>query len=335
MNKNVIYICMMGLLLALCLPMRAFAQSGDGFRLDESGMVTLDSSHAAKEGIASFSFTLTVEPEGAETVGFEFAGDIAKIMEYHYHAEENKLNVYVAGTESLFPEGIESLSIGKVVVRDGNGKNGRAKVGIEEGSLQFVYGLEARTMEDVDIPEAVQIGGRLHDGTLTPPTPTQVPPTAPTQTPQPPQPPAPESNPEGDASGGESQPAGTQVAGGSSSDKGGGIPRVPIGNAVSSNKGNESQESSAEESSSAQETVPEVEDTPEPSEESPVSTEEPDEEEMETSGSESQYGEGNQTQGEGGFLKDMKPILIGFLIAAAVIGIGAVVIVYLIKPKRK
>ena len=110
---------------------------------------------------------------------------------------------------------------------------------------------------------------------------------------------------------------------------------MPIGNAVSSNKGNESQESSAEESSSAQETVPEVEDTPEPSEESPVSTEEPDEEEMETSGSESQYGEGNQTQGEGGFLKDMKPILIGFLIAAAVIGIGAVVIVYLIKPKRK
>lgn len=106
MKKNVMHISMTGLLLVLLLPLQVLAEgSGDGFRLDQSGTVTLDSSHAAKEGISSCCFSLTVEPENGNHVEFVFAGDLAEIMEYRYNADEKKLNVYVAGKDSLFSGG--------------------------------------------------------------------------------------------------------------------------------------------------------------------------------------------------------------------------------------
>ena len=170
MKKNVMHISMTGLLLVLLLPLQVLAEgSGDGFRLDQSGTVTLDSSHAAKEGISSCCFSLTVEPENGNHVEFVFAGDLAEIMEYRYNADEKKLNVYVAGKDSLFPEGTESLAIGKVVVTDGSGNSGTATVSVDEGSLQFVYGAEARIMEDVAIPEAVKLGQSGGSDLLIPP----------------------------------------------------------------------------------------------------------------------------------------------------------------------
>lgn len=236
MKKNVIRISTMGPLLALLLPLQVFAEgSGDGFRLDQSGTVTLDSSHAAKEGISSCCFTLTVEPESGQQVEFVFAGDLAEIMEYRYNADEKKLNVYVAGTDALFPEGTESLAIGKVVVTDGSGKNGKATVSVDEGSLQYVYGSEARTMEDVDMPEAVKLGQTGGSGTITPPTPTVTP--APAETPAPETPPAP-SNSAGSAPGG-SQPGGTQTAGnqGGSGQSSPAPTRKPGGTQVGSTQG--------------------------------------------------------------------------------------------------
>ena len=204
MKKNVMHISMTGLLLVLLLPLQVLAEgSGDGFRLDQSGTVTLDSSHAAKEGISSCCFSLTVEPENGNHVEFVFAGDLAEIMEYRYNADEKKLNVYVAGKDSLFPEGTESLAIGKVVVTDGSGNSGTATVSVDEGSLQFVYGAEARIMEDVAIPEAVKLGQSGGSDLLIPPPGSLVTP-PPVETSEPEAPPAPSESAGGAADGNQS-----------------------------------------------------------------------------------------------------------------------------------
>lgn len=341
MKKNVIRISTMGPLLALLLPLQVFAEgSGDGFRLDQSGTVTLDSSHAAKEGISSCCFTLTVEPESGQQVEFVFAGDLAEIMEYRYNADEKKLNVYVAGTDALFPEGTESLAIGKVVVTDGSGKNGKATVSVDEGSLQYVYGSEARTMEDVDMPEAVKLGQTGGSGTITPPTPTVTP--APAETPAPETPPAP-SNSAGSAPGG-SQPGGTQTAGnqGGSGQSSPAPTRKPGGTQVGSTQGTGGGQGSgnqgtgsSQEGSSTQEPETEPENSAQPSEESPSEpVMESSEEELGSASAESKEEEENPS--EDGFWKELKPVLTGLGIGALLLGVGAVVVMLLIKaPKRK
>ena len=174
MKKNVMHISMTGLLLALLLPLQVLAEgSGDGFRLDQSGAVTLDSSHAAKEGISSCCFSLTVEAGAGDTVTFEFSGSNAGVMEYRYNKNDNTMNIYLAGTNPLFAEGTQSLDIGRVVVQGGNGGQGSAVVGVEDGSLQYVYGSQTRTMEGVSNPGDVQLGNPAP--TVTPPGETQPP----------------------------------------------------------------------------------------------------------------------------------------------------------------
>ena len=106
-------LCCMTLLAAMALPGRAFAESGDGFRIDGSGQVVLDSDHAAKEGVSSLCFTLTVEAGAGDTVTFEFSGSNASVMEYRYNKNDNTMNIYVAGTDPLFAEGTQSLDIGR------------------------------------------------------------------------------------------------------------------------------------------------------------------------------------------------------------------------------
>lgn len=333
MKKNVMHISMTGLLLALLLPLQVLAEgSGDGFRLDQSGAVTLDSSHAAKEGISSCCFSLTVEPENGNHVEFVFAGDLAEIMEYRYNADEKKLNVYVAGKDSLFPAGTESLAIGKVVVTDGSGNSGTATVSVDEGSLQFVYGAEARIMEDVAIPEAVKLGQSGGSDLLIPPPGSLVTP-PPVETSEPEAPPAPSESAGGAADGNQSN--GTQAPGGSTPvRKPGGT--KPGGTQVGSTQGtgngqgsNNQESSESQESSSAQEPEPEVESSPEPTEEASSEPIESSEEEMSSASAES-------PEGEGGFWKELKPVLTGLGIGALLLGIGAVVVMLLIKaPKDK
>ena len=340
MKKNVMHISMTGLLLVLLLPLQVLAEgSGDGFRLDQSGTVTLDSSHAAKEGISSCCFSLTVEPENGNHVEFVFAGDLAEIMEYRYNADEKKLNVYVAGKDSLFPEGTESLAIGKVVVTDGSGNSGTATVSVDEGSLQFVYGAEARIMEDVAIPEAVKLGQSGGSDLLIPPPGSLVTP-PPVETSEPEAPPAPSESAGGAADGNQSN--GTQAPGGSSPvRKPGGT--KPGGTQVGSTQGtgngqgsNNQESSESQESSSAPEPEPEVESSPEPTEEASSEPIESSEEEMSSASAESPEGEGNLSKGEGGFWKELKPVLTGLGIGALLLGIGAVVVMLLIKaPKDK
>ena len=155
------YICniLIALSLFAALPsMRVLAAGRDGFRLDDGGTVTVVSQHAAKEEISSLGFSLLVESENADKVEFQFEESNAEILEFRYDEDTKKLNIYVAGTERLFAEGTDSLTIGRIIVQDENGGEASARVSVVEDSLQYVYGAELKTMQELDLPEAVQLG---------------------------------------------------------------------------------------------------------------------------------------------------------------------------------
>lgn len=150
---------LIGLSMLIAMPsMRVLAAGRDGFRLDDGGMVTVVSQHAAKEEISSLGFSLLVESENADKVEFQFEESNAEILEFRYDENAKKLNIYVAGTEALFAEGTDSLTIGRVIVQEENGGEASAKVSVVEDSLQYVYGAELKTMQELDLPEAVQLG---------------------------------------------------------------------------------------------------------------------------------------------------------------------------------
>lgn len=157
MNKFTDKIIMAAFVLAFLLPIQVFAQSSDSFQVDPQGNVTLTSSHAAREGISSLQFSLRIESSSADSVEFQFSPNLAKVSETRYHEDTGILNVYIAGTEALFPENAESLTIGRVVVLD-SGKNGTpATVSVVADSLKYVYGTELGQAEELQVPEAVTI----------------------------------------------------------------------------------------------------------------------------------------------------------------------------------
>lgn len=158
MKKYICFIMISVSLFAALLSLRAQAASGDGLRLDNGGTVTVVSQHAAKEGISSLCFSLSVESANGASVEFQFGESKAKILDYRYDAASGSLKVYLAGTEALFAEGTDALTVGKIKVLDGSGNEVTATVSAVENSLQYVYGTEVKTMLEVELPEAVQIG---------------------------------------------------------------------------------------------------------------------------------------------------------------------------------
>ena len=202
MKKYLFNIVSVLFLLVVLPPVGVRAASGDGFRLDEKGVVTVVSQHAAGEEISSLGFSLNVVPEQGALVDFQFEGSNAKVLEYRYDQAAQKLNIYVAGTEALFAEGTDALTIGRVTVRDESGRETAAQVSVVEDSLQYVYGTETRTMQGIELPGTVQINAAGTTPTVTPPavTPPPVPDSEGTeepedestpQTPAPTRPPAP------------------------------------------------------------------------------------------------------------------------------------------------
>ena len=311
-------------LLLLTYPIQAKADSGDSFRLDSSGVVILDSLHAAKEGISSMSFSLTEEPEDAAKVEFIFESSGAEILEYRYHADQKKMNIYMAGTSPLFSEGTESLTVGRVVVSDGNGQSGKATVGVEPESLKYVYGTSLKGMEGVGLPENVRLGGTETPPPVEPPPvetpPVETPPVPPSDTPVPPAntpvPPSPPAvTPPPAASNvpvvsprpvGTARPAGSQVADASR----------PTATPTPDPDADESRE------------------TPEPSESPSPAPEDPADESFVLPPADSENGE--EPKSDGGFLEEVRSILAGLAIAATVAGTGAIAVSALIKrPKGR
>ena len=158
MRKNIYCIILSLFLFAVLFPLRVQAASGDGLRLDEGGTVTVVSQHAAKEGISSLCFSLSVESADAVGVEFQFGESKAKILDYRYDQATGSIHIYLAGTEALFAEGADALTVGRIKVLDGNGHEVAATVSAVENSLRYVYGTELITMQGVELPGAVQIG---------------------------------------------------------------------------------------------------------------------------------------------------------------------------------
>ncbi|MCI8528847.1 MAG: hypothetical protein HFH82_06815 [Lachnospiraceae bacterium] len=137
--------------------MRCFAEGGNEVRLDQEGTVTIISPSAAAEGVSSLQFSVTIDAGNAERVEFAFDQSNAKIAEYRYNKDEKKLNVYLAGTEALFAEGADTLTMGKVKVLDAAGRDVAATVSIVADSVQYVDGTELKTMEGVTVSDPVKI----------------------------------------------------------------------------------------------------------------------------------------------------------------------------------
>lgn len=175
MKKYLYYILPVLFLSAILLPIQVRAAGRSGLKLDENGTITVVLPQAAREGISSLGFSLSVEPAGEAAAEFQFNGNMAEILEYRYDKSTGKLNVYVAGTEALFAEGTDSLTVGEVVVRDGSGRETAAEVSFVEGSLQYVHGAELETVTDMDLPGTVQIGPSSGTTPATTPPATQAP----------------------------------------------------------------------------------------------------------------------------------------------------------------
>ena len=88
MKRNISRTFFAMLLCAILLPIRANAAGRDGFQLDNKGVVTLLSQHAAKEKISTLQFSLSVNTAGVNTVEFQFAENRARIAEYRYDKEK-------------------------------------------------------------------------------------------------------------------------------------------------------------------------------------------------------------------------------------------------------
>lgn len=340
----------MTLLAAMALPGRAFAESGDGFRIDGSGQVVLDSDHAAKEGVSSLCFSLTVEAGAGDTVTFEFSGSSASVMEYRYDKNDNTMNIYLAGTTPLFAEGTQSLDIGRVVVQGGNGGQGSAVVGVADGSLQYVYGSQTRTMEGVSNPGDVQLGNPAP--TVTPPgetpppdaTQTQSPDATQTPVPDATQPPPQETQP----------PTFTQRPGGTGGDSGNGgnsgnswqppaeSTQAPVADTQTAGGRRPVIGGTKPTNSPKPEKTPRPSLSPSPSPTPGIEKVELDPyDESETAGEDQEalapvIGAPDKGSSGGGFWETVKPVLIGFAIAVSVAGAGAALVWYLVKkPKRK
>ena len=171
MKKEISRLFMTAIVPVTMFSMQVHAESGDGFRLDEQGTVTIVSEHAAREGVSSLQFSLSVNSADAAKVEFQFEGNNARIADYRYDQDQQRLNVYLAGVDALFAENTDSLRVGRLVVLDGNGGKASAAVSVVEDSLQYVYGTELKKMEGLDLPGTVQMG----EGGQTTPTPTQEP----------------------------------------------------------------------------------------------------------------------------------------------------------------
>lgn len=170
----------------ILLPMQARAESSDEFLLDgKTGTVTICSQHAGEEALSSLQFSISIDSADADKISFEFGETNAKITEFRYDEETNRLNIYMAGVDPLFAKGGDTLTVGKIVVQDSNGNAVDANVSVVEHSLQYVYGTELKPMDEVDDPGTVLIGPSAVVQPSTPPS-TQAPPAE--VTPQPEQP---------------------------------------------------------------------------------------------------------------------------------------------------
>lgn len=121
-------------------------------------LVKLTLAEAAGEEISSLGLGLKLESAVSREItgSFVFGEDVtkrAKVAEYRYQKDTGILNLYIAGTEPLFGDGEETITLGKASAKDNSGAAASVKISVPEDSLTIVEGTMKRT---VDHPEVLE-----------------------------------------------------------------------------------------------------------------------------------------------------------------------------------
>ena len=158
MKRYLKYIIMAVFIGFLPLSIQVKAAGTDAIQIDESGNVTIVSPQVAEDGAASLQFSLEVDSADAANIEFRFRESNAKVQEFRYDQNTKQLNIYIAGTEALFAANTDSMTLGTILVLDGNGGNAAASVSVVEDSFAYVHGTELKTVDNMALPGTVQIG---------------------------------------------------------------------------------------------------------------------------------------------------------------------------------
>lgn len=157
----------------MLLTLNVSAASNNEIKLEADGSeatLELYFPQAAAEETASMQVSVSVKAN-LDGVDLEFIPDsglASKIVESRYHSETGILNIYLAGTEALFPSS-GSVTVGKVKVTGNNSAS--ATVEVVKDSVKFVRSGELVSPDnDTDYPASVTItaSGQSSSGTPTP-----------------------------------------------------------------------------------------------------------------------------------------------------------------------
>ncbi|WP_367925674.1 hypothetical protein [uncultured Ruthenibacterium sp.] len=138
------------------LPTGAFAASSTVTltpRQDSAG-VTITLPQNVDSGVTSLRLSFQVQLTGGDAektrAKFSFAGTLpGSVHEYRYDAQTGRLNLYVAGRDTLFTDG--TVTLGSVVLTTEDTNGAAASVSIVEDSLELANAVHSSEKPGVDV----------------------------------------------------------------------------------------------------------------------------------------------------------------------------------------
>ena len=169
MNKYIFRIIMAVFAFIAVLPMTALADNDKADavvfkQVPEGVSVRLILPKAAGEKTASLQLSVEVKSAGSgeiDDVAFKFAEIVdkrAKVTEFRYHKDTGLLNLYVAGTEALYKDNEDTLTLGTITAKDQNAADVSVKAGVPKNALTLAEGTESRIVDLADNSDTQQGG---------------------------------------------------------------------------------------------------------------------------------------------------------------------------------
>lgn len=169
MNKYIFRIIMAVFAFIAVLPMTALADNDKADavvfkQVPEGVSVRLILPKAAGEKTASLQLSVEVKSAGSgeiDDVAFKFAEIVdkrAKVAEFRYHKDTGLLNLYVAGTEALYKDNEDTLTLGTITAKDQNAADVSVKAGVPKNALTLAEGTESRIVDLADNSDTQQGG---------------------------------------------------------------------------------------------------------------------------------------------------------------------------------
>jgi len=151
------------------LPMTALADNDKADavvfkQVPEGVSVRLILPKAAGEKTASLQLSVEVKSAGSgeiDDVAFKFAEIVdkrAKVTEFRYQKDTGLLNLYVAGTEALYKDNEDTLTLGTITAKDQNAADVSVKAGVPKNALTLAEGTESRIVDLADNSDTQQGG---------------------------------------------------------------------------------------------------------------------------------------------------------------------------------